>query len=164
MNETITHPEVRLVLDDGTQFGIVNTAEALRMAVAKGLDLVEMSANAKPPVCRIMDYGKYKFEKSKKDKEAQRRHRASIVETKEIKFRMNIDSNDYQVKLKKIRQFLGDGDKVKVVIMYRGREIAFQQKGLELLKRVQDDVKDLGLSDKAPERMGRQQLIIISPI
>ncbi len=163
MNERITHPEIRLVLDDGTQYGVINTREALAMAVEKGLDLVEMSASAKPPVCRIMDYGKYKFEKSKKDKEAQRRHRASIVETKEIKFRINIDSNDYQVKLKKIRQFLGEKDKVKIVIMYRGREIAFQKKGLELLARVQEDVADLGTSEKAPERMGRQQIIIISP-
>lgn len=159
----INYPEVRLILADGTQQGVVSIDEARKLAEVAGLDLVEVSAAAKPPVCRIMDYGKFRFEKQKKEKEAKKKQRAHQVEIKEIKFRPKIEDHDYGVKIKAVRKFLGEGNKVKIVIRFRGREMMFQSQGLELINKVMEDVSDLGVMDKKPESMGRQQIVIISP-
>jgi translation initiation factor IF-3 len=164
INEEISCSEVRLILDDGGQRGVVSIKEALALAAESGLDLVEVSASATPPVCRIMDYSKYKFEKNKKDREARKKQRQNQIETKEIKFRPKIEDHDYQTKLKHIRRFLEEGDKVKLVIRFRGREMMFQDSGTELLKRVTEDVTGLGVVEKTPEMQGRQQVMIISPV
>ena len=137
--------------------------EALDAAKDKGLDLVEVAANAKPPVCRIMDYSKYKFEKNKKEKKKSKKQSQHQVDVKEIKFRPKIEEHDYNVKLKHIRRFLTDGDKVKIVIRYRGREIMFLDSGTELLNKISVDVEDLGAMEKKPEILGKQQMMIIAP-
>ncbi len=155
--------EVRVVLDDGTALGVLSTTEALSIANEKGLDLVEVSSNAKPPVCKIIDYSKYKFEKNKKEKEARKKQRQHQVDIKEIKFRPKIEEHDYNVKMKHIRRFLGEGDKVKIIIRYRGREVMFQSAGTELLNKVMADVADLGIMEKKPEIMGKQQIMVIAP-
>ncbi|MCD8554726.1 translation initiation factor IF-3 [Seleniivibrio sp.] len=164
INEAIPHKEVRLVLDDGTQYGVCSIDEALKLADKAGLDLVEVAPTAKPPVCRVMDYGKFKFEKEKKDREARKKQRQNQVDTKEVKFRPKIEEHDYNVKLKAVRKFLEAGDKVKVVLRYRGREMMFQEAGLELLNKVKADVADVGVVDQKPEMMGKQQIMMISPI
>ncbi|MGE4319665.1 MAG: translation initiation factor IF-3 [Deferribacterales bacterium] len=164
INEAIPHKEVRLVLDDGTQHGVCSIEEAMGIAEKAGLDLVEVAPTAKPPVCRVMDYGKFKFEKEKKDREARKKQRQNQVDTKEVKFRPKIEEHDYGVKLKNVRKFLADGDKVKVILRYRGREMMFQEAGLELLNKVKTDVEDLGVVDQKPELQGKQQVMIISPI
>lgn len=163
MNGEISHPEVRLILADGTQHGIVSLAEALEIAKADGLDLVEISPNAKPPVCRIVEYSKYKFERAKRDKEMRKKQRQNQVDIKELKFRPKIEEHDYQVKLKHVRRFIESGDKVKLVIRYRGREIVFQANGLELLNKIVADMEDIAIVEKKPEMMGRQQIMVIAP-
>ncbi len=125
--------------------------------------MVLIAPNAKPPVCKIMDYGKFKFDKNKKDRLARKKQRQNQVETKEIKFRPKIEEHDYNVKMKHIRRFLEEGNKVKLVIRFRGREMAFQSKGIELLQKVVDDLGDLCVVDKKPEMQGRMQTMIISP-
>ncbi len=155
--------EVRLIDDNGQALGILSLYEALDTARNKGLDLVEVAPNAKPPVCRIMDYSKYKFEKNKKEKEARKKQRQHQVDIKEIKFRPKIEEHDYNVKLKHIRRFLADGDKVKIVIRYRGREIMFIEAGTELLNKISVDVEDLGSMEKKPEILGKQQIMVIAP-
>ena len=162
MNDEISYPEVRLILDDGTQYGIVSSREALAIAQERGFDLLEISPMAKPPVCRIVDYSKYKFERAKKDKEVRKKQRQSQIDIKELKFRPKIEEHDYNVKLKHIRRFLADGDKVKLVIRYRGREIAFQSSGVELLNRILKDVEDIAVMEKKPEMLGRQQVMVIA--
>jgi translation initiation factor IF-3 len=163
INEEINYPEVRLLLEDGTQHGIVSSKTALAIAIEKGLDLLEVSGTAKPPVCKIVDYGKYKFERTKKDKELRKKSRQNQVEIKELKFRPKIEEHDYNVKLKHIRRFLMDGDKVKLTVRYRGREIVFQNYGLDLLNKIVQDVEDIAVVDKKPELQGKQQMMIISP-
>lgn len=154
---------MRVVLDDGTALGVITTAEALSIAAEKGMDLVEVASGAKPPVCKIMDFSKYKFEKNKKEKEAKKKQRQHQVDIKEIKFRPKIEEHDYNVKLKHIRRFLTDGDKVKIVIRYRGREMMFQNVGTEILNKVLADVEDLGGMEKKPEIFGKQQIMVIAP-
>lgn len=151
-------------MDDGTQHGVCSITEALALADRAGLDLVEVAPGAKPPVCRIMDYGKFKFDKDKKDREARKKQRQNQVDTKEVKFRPKIEEHDYNVKLKNVRKFLEDGDKVKVVLRYRGREMMFQEAGMELLNKVKADVQDVGFVDQKPEMQGKQQVMIISPL
>ncbi len=163
VNEAITDSEVRLVSDDGSQLGVVSISEALKIAGDKGLDLVEIAATAKPVVCRVMDYSKYKFEKNKKEKETKKKQRLHQIDIKEIKFRPKIEDHDYNVKLKHIRRFLTDGDKVKIIIRYRGREMMFQNAGLEIINKVLLDVEDLGLMEKKPELFGKQQIMVINP-
>jgi translation initiation factor IF-3 len=163
VNEEIDFPEVRLILEDGSQKGIVSSDEALQIANEKNLDLVLIAPNAKPPVCKVMDYGKFKFDKNKKDRLARKKQRQNQVETKEIKFRPKIEEHDYNVKMKHIRRFLEEGNKVKLVIRFRGREMAFQSRGIELLQKVVDDLGDLCVVDKKPEMQGRMQTMIISP-
>jgi len=152
------------VLDDGSQHGVCTIEEARGLAEQKGLDLVEVAPNAKPPVCRVMDYGKFKFEKNKKDKEARKKQRQNQVDTKEVKFRPKIDEHDYDVKMKNVKKFLSNGDKVKVVLRYRGREMMFQDLGMKLLDRIKNDVDGFGTVDKRPEMQGRQQVMMVSPL
>ena len=151
------------MLDENGENSVVSIEEALAKAEEKGLDLVEVAPQAKPPVCRIMDYSKYKFEKNKKEKEARKKQRQHQVDVKEIKFRPRTEEHDYNVKLKHIRRFLEDGDKVKIVIRYRGREMMFQNAGIEILNKVLSDIDDIGIMEKKPEVMGKQQTMVVAP-
>lgn len=154
---------MRLILSDGSQKGVVSIEEALKIAYEEGYDLVEIAPNATPPVCKIMDYSKFKFEKSKKEKEAKKKQKQHQIDIKEIKFRPKIEEHDYGVKLKHIRRFLEDGDKVKVVVRYRGREMMFIDQGLELLNKLVSDLEDLCVVEKKPEMQGRQQTMVLGP-
>ncbi|MBM7854776.1 translation initiation factor IF-3 [Desulfohalotomaculum tongense] len=147
--------------NEGNQLGIVPTKEALRIAEDRQLDLVEVAPQAKPPVCRLMDYGKYKYEQSKKEKEA--RKRQHIINVKEVKLRPNIEEHDYQVKMKNARRFLKGGDKVKATIMFRGREIVYAPKGQELLKRMANELSELCTIERPPKVEGRNMVMILAP-
>ena len=161
MNDDIRVPEVRLIGDDGEQVGVVPTARALEMAVEAGLDLVEVSPDAKPPVCRIMDYGKFVFEQRKKQSIAKKKQKQ--VQVKEIKFRPGTEEGDYQVKLRNLTRFLDDGDRVKVTLRFRGREMAHQELGRDLLKRIEGDLSELGTVEQFPRMEGRQMVMLIAP-
>lgn len=141
--------------------GIVSIAEALQKAEESGLDLVEISPNAEPPVCRVMDFGKFRYEANKKRHEAKKKQKQ--VQVKEIKFRPGTDIGDYQVKIKKLVQFLEEGDKAKVTLRFRGREMAHQELGRELLKRVEEDLKDYGAVEQYPKMEGRLMVMVIGP-
>ena len=162
INEDITVPEVRLVDADGQQKGIVPIARALEIAEEAGLDLVEVSPNSKPPVCRIMDFGKYKFEQSKKQHEAKKKQKQ--IQVKEIKFRPGTDEGDYQVKLRNLIRFLSDGDKAKVTLRFRGREMAHQELGAKLLQRVEDDLAEYATVEQRPKMEGRQMVMTFAPL
>jgi translation initiation factor IF-3 len=146
---------------DGQQVGVVSLEEAKQVAEEAGLDLVEISPNASPPVCRIMDYGKYKFQLSKKAQEAKKKQKQTQV--KEVKFRPGTDEGDYQVKLRNLVRFLDDGDKAKVTLRFRGREMAHQDLGLKLLKRVEEDLMEYGTVEQRPKLEGRQMVMVIAP-
>lgn len=161
MNEQINVPEVRLIDVDGNQAGIVSTREALRAAEESGLDLVEISPTAKPPVCRIMDYGKFLFEVSKKQAEARKKQKQ--IQVKELKFRPTTEDGDYQVKLRNLMRFLEHGDKVKITLRFRGREVAHQDLGMKILERVQKDTAEFAVIEQHPKREGRQLLMVLSP-
>lgn len=135
--------------------------EALKQAEGAGLDLVEISPNASPPVCRIMDYGKYRYESSKRKQAAKKKQKQHTI--KEVKFRPGTDSGDYEVKLRNLTRFLSHGDKAKVTLRFRGREMAHQELGLELLKRVEEDLSDIGTVEQRPRLEGRQMVMIVSP-
>lgn len=162
INEDIRAREVRVVDAESNQLGIMPLREALRLAEEKQLDLVEIAALAKPPVCRIMDYGKHKYEQSKREKEARKKQK--IVNVKEIKFRPNIDDNDFDVKSRNVVRFLKDGDKVKATIMFRGRQIVHTQLGHQLLKRLAEVVKDYATVERHPKLEGRNMIMILVPI
>ncbi|MEW6574086.1 MAG: translation initiation factor IF-3 [Bacillota bacterium] len=161
INEEIRAREVRLIDVDGTQIGIVPFREALRIAEERELDLVEVATQAKPPVCRIMDFGKYKYEMSKRDKEARKKQR--IVNIKEVKLRPNIEDHDFQVKMRNAMRFLKDGDKVKVTLMFRGREIIHPQIGQKLLQRLAAELNACALVERAPKLEGRNMIMILAP-
>ncbi|MDG9729923.1 translation initiation factor IF-3 [Ignatzschineria sp. RMDPL8A] len=161
INEAISSREVRLIDEAGEQKGIVSLADALDMAYNDGLDLVEVSPNARPPVCRIMNYGKFKFEQQKKAAEARKRQRQTQI--KEVKFRPATDEGDYQVKLRNLIRFLKDGDKAKVTLRFRGREMAHQELGMELLLRVEEDLKEYGVVEQRPRLEGRQMVMVLAP-
>lgn len=161
INADIRAPEIRLIDAEGEQVGIVSVPEALRKAEEAGLDLVEISPNAKPPVCRLMDYGKFRYQEQKRQQEA--RAKQKIVQLKEVKFRPATDEGDFQVKLRNVKRFLADGDKVKVSLRFRGREMAHQELGLEMLQRVRDEVIDLGTAESMPKLEGRQMVMVLSP-
>ena len=146
---------------DGAQIGVITTSEALRLAEQRGMDLVEISPNAQPPVCRICDYGKYRYEIEKKEKQ-QRRHQSN-TKVKEIKFHPNVEEHDYNTKLRHIRDFLDEGHRVKVSLMFRGRESAHQEFGYKVMHRCLKDVQDIAISERAPEQMGRTIYMLISP-
>ncbi len=146
---------------DGKQLGIMSSRNALQMARDMGYDLVLVAPNANPPVCRIMDLGKYKYELKKKAKEAKKKQRVILV--KELRLRPKIEEHDYQVKLKHAREFLSEGNKVKVVMRYRGREMSFLDSGKEVLERFAQDVSDIGVVEKKPELEGRQMIMVLAP-
>ena len=161
INQQINVPEVRLIDVDGNQAGIVSTREALRAAEESSLDLVEISPTAKPPVCRIMDYGKFLFEVSKKQAEAKKKQKQ--IQVKEIKFRPTTEDGDYQVKLRNLIRFLSHGDKVKVTLRFRGREVAHQDLGMKILERLQVDTAEHAVIEQQAKREGRQLLMVLSP-
>tara|TARA_B100001063_G_scaffold199278_1_gene192044 strand:+ start:259 stop:822 length:564 start_codon:yes stop_codon:yes gene_type:complete len=163
INEDITAKEVRLIGIDGEQAGIVSLKEAQAMADDAGVDLVEISPNAEPPVCKVMDYGKFIFEKSKELKEQKKKQKQ--IQVKEIKFRPGTDEGDYQVKLRNLRKFLEAGDKAKITIRFRGREMAHQEIGIELLNRVKADLEDVAQVESFPNRVeGRQMVMMMAPV
>jgi translation initiation factor IF-3 len=161
INERIRAPEIRLIGAEGENVGVVTPGRALAMAVELGLDLVEISPNAVPPVCKIMDFGKFKYEQQKKEAEARKKQK--IIEIKEIKFRPGTDTHDYDVKMRSVRKFLEEGDKVKITLRFRGREMAHQELGLELLKRVAADVESVAKIENMPKLEGRQMVMMIAP-
>lgn len=160
VNDQIRADRIRLVGADGEMVGVVSVREALRAAEEAGLDLVEISPNADPPVCKILDYGKYKYEQQKKAAEARKKQK--VIEVKEIQIRPRIDDHDYQVKLKAAKRFLEEGDKVKVVLKFRGREMAHTQIGLDLLKKMIEDIGTIGKVETEPKMEGRQVMMILS--
>ncbi len=161
MNSRINVQEVRLIASNGDQVGVVDTSKALELAKEEDLDLVEIVPNQTPPVCRIMDYGKFKFENQKKAHAAKKKQKQTQV--KEIKFRPNTEEADYQVKLKSLIKFLSGGDKAKITMRFRGREIAHQVIGREFLDRVQRDLDDYGVVEQIPSFEGRQMVMVIAP-
>ena len=161
MNDRIRVPKVRVVGADGSQIGIIDTQEALDMAADQDLDLVEVAGQADPPVCRIMDYGKYKYEQDQRQKEA--RKKQSLIVVKEMKMRPKIDPHDYETKKGHVVRFLRQGAKVKVTIMFRGREMAHQELGRKLLDRLSDDLQDIAKIDAFPKIDGRNMTMVLSP-
>lgn len=161
INEEIRVKEIRLVSETGEQVGIMSPKEALKIAQSKGLDLVEIAPTAKPPVCKIMDIGRHKYEQSKREREARKKQR--IINVKEVKLRPNIEDHDFDVKTKNAIRFLQDGDKVKVTIMFRGRELSHPELGRELLKRVAALVKELASVEKDPKLEGKNMTMILTP-
>ncbi|HKE13778.1 MAG TPA: translation initiation factor IF-3 [Kofleriaceae bacterium] len=161
VNHRIRVPEVRVVLDDGTQLGILTRDEALRLAEEKGLDLVEIAARSSPPVCRIMDYGRFKYEQSKKQKQA-RKH-ASAMELKEIKFRPKTEQHDMDFKINHVRRFLEEGNKCRLVIVFRGREITHPETGVKVLNRVVEATQDIATVEVRPSLEGKRMMMILGP-
>ncbi|MEG4642248.1 translation initiation factor IF-3 [Paracoccus sp. APAP_BH8] len=153
--------EIRLIGPEGENIGVVTPARGLELAQEAGLDLVEISPNATPPVCKIMDLGKFKYEQQKREAEARKKQK--IIEIKEIKFRPGTDTHDYDVKMRSVMKFLAEGDKVKITLRFRGREMAHQQLGVELLNRVAADVGEAGKVESMPKLEGRQMVMMISP-
>ena len=152
---------VRLIDEKGENRGAVPTRDAIRMAEEVGLDLVEISPNADPPVCKFLDFGKYKYEEQKKANEARKKQK--VIEVKEIKLRPGIDIHDYGIKMKAMRRFLEEGDKVKVTLRFRGRELAHQELGMKVLDRVRDDLNDIVKVEQWPKMEGRQMTMVIAP-
>ncbi len=154
-------PEVRVIDVNGEAIGILPTSEALRLAEQHDVDLVEIAPTAQPPVCRLMDYGKFKYEEQKKSHEA--RLKQKQIQIKEVKFRPATDEGDYQIKLRNLKRFLEDGDKAKVTLRFRGREITHQELGLRLLERVKADLDEQGMVEQMPKLEGRQMIMVIAP-
>ena len=161
MNEDITAANVRLVAADGTKLGVVPIAEAQQMALDAELDLVEIAPNGDPPVCRVMDFGKFQFEQNKKKHQAKKKQKQ--IQVKEVKFRPGTESADYQVKLRNLTRFLTDGDKAKVTLRFRGREMAHQQLGAKILKRIEVDLAELAVVEQFPKIEGRQMVMVLAP-
>jgi len=160
-NEEIDASQVRLISSSGDQRGVMSLSAALEIARDEGLDLVEVSPNADPPVCRIMDFGKYLFEQNKKAQSAKRKQKQ--VHIKEIKFRPGTEEGDYKVKLRKLKEFLENGDKTKVTLRFRGREMAHRELGAQLLERVRNDLEELGVVEQMPQMEGRQMIMVLAP-
>ncbi|MDW3205205.1 MAG: translation initiation factor IF-3 [Alphaproteobacteria bacterium] len=161
VNEEITARQVRVIDDDGENHGVITVEEGIRIAEEAGLDLVEVSPNADPPVCKILDYGKFKYEQQKRKNEARKKQKT--IEVKEIKFRPNIEQHDYDVKMRSLRKFIEEGDKVKVTLRFRGREMAHQELGLEVLKRVQEEMDEAAKVEQRPNMEGRQMIMVLAP-
>ena len=162
VNTRITAPEIRLIGAEGENLGVVTPARGVVLAEEVGLDLVEISPNAKPPVCKIMDFGKFKYEQQKRESEARKKQKT--IDVKEVKFRPNTDTHDYDVKMRNVTRFLENGDKVKVTLRFRGREMAHQNLGRELLERVAEDIKEIGKVENMPKMEGRQMIMMIGPL
>ena len=162
MNEDIKEKSIRVVGADGEQLGVMSSEEALKKAYDEGLDLVMMAPQATPPVCKIMDYGKYRFERDKKEKEA--RKKQQVVEVKEIQLSYRIDTHDFETKVKHALRFLGEGNKVRVVLRFRGREMSHQAMGAELMAKFEEACAEVGSVDKKPVLDGRLMTMIIAPV
>ena len=161
LNREISVPEVRLAGEDGEQLGIVPTLQALAMAEEAGVDLVEIAPQAKPPVCRLMDYGKFKYQEQKRAHEAKLKQKQ--IQVKEVKLRPATDENDYQIKMRNMTRFLEEGDKVKVTLRYRGREMAHQEFGIRQLERIKADLGELIVVEQFPKLEGRQLIMVVAP-
>lgn len=161
INEEIKGKDVRLIGPEGEQLGIFSVRDALQMAQEKDIDLVEISPNAKPPVCRIMDYGKFRYEQSKRDKETRKKQK--IISVKEVKIRPNIEDHDLNVKTKNAIKFLTEGDKVKVTLMFRGREMAHAELGKQLMSRVAEMTQEVANVERHPKVEGRNMIMILTP-
>jgi translation initiation factor IF-3 len=161
VNNQIRVPSIRLIDADGSQAGIVSTYDALTRARQAQLDLVEIAPTAQPPVCRIMDFGKYKFELAKKEKEARKHHSGQRI--KEVKFHPNVEDHDYHTKLRHIREFIAEGHRVKASLMFRGREQAHKEIGHQLMRRLMKDIEDVARIERSPEEMGRFIFMMITP-
>jgi translation initiation factor IF-3 len=161
VNEEIRVPQVRLIDQDGEMQGVMSAREAVNRAFAVGLDLVEISPNAEPPVCKILDFGKFKYEQQKKKNEQKKRQK--VVEIKEIKVRPNIDENDYQVKMRAMKSFIDEGDKVKVTMRFRGREMAHPDIGVKVLERIRVELDQLTKVEQLPRMENRQMVMVLSP-
>ena len=154
--------EVQLIDQDGQNVGIKSIDEALALASDSGLDLVEISPNAEPPVCKILDFGRFKYQTQKKANEARKKQK--VVEVKEIKMRPGIDDNDYNIKMRKVREFLDEGDKVKVTMRFRGREMAHQHLAMDILEKVKTEIADLAKVEQMPKLEGRQMIMVMAPL
>jgi translation initiation factor IF-3 len=161
VNEEIRVPQVRLIDQDGEMMGVMGARDAMLRAYAVGLDLVEISPNADPPVCKILDYGKFKYEQQKKRNEAKKKQK--VIEIKEIKVRPNIDENDYQVKMRAMKSFIEEGDKVKVTLRFRGREMAHQDIGVRVLERIRSEMDISTKVEQMPRLENRQMVMVLSP-
>ena len=161
INGAIRAPKVRCIDPDGEQLGVLDTFDAIRKAEDFGLDLVEVQPNADPPVCKILDYGKFKYEAQKRANEARKKQK--IIEVKEIKLRPNIDEHDYQVKMRNVQKFLNAGDKVKVTLRFRGREMAHQELGANVLTRVREETDEFAKVEAMPKMDGRQMIMVLAP-
>lgn len=161
MNEEIRTPQVRLIDENGEMQGVMTARDAVARAYSVGLDLLEISPNADPPVVKILDYGKFKYEQQKKKNEAKKKQK--IVEIKEVKVRPNIDENDYMVKLKAMKMFIGEGDKVKVTLRFRGREMAHQDLGIKVLERIRQDMDAATKVEQMPRMENRQMIMVLTP-
>jgi translation initiation factor IF-3 len=161
VNEEIRVPQVRLIDQDGEMMGVMGARDAMLRAYAVGLDLVEISPNADPPVCKILDYGKFKYEQQKKRNEAKKKQK--VIEIKEIKVRPNIDENDYQVKMRAMKSFIEEGDKVKVTLRFRGREMAHQDIGVRVLERIRSEMDVSTKVEQMPRLENRQMVMVLSP-
>ncbi|HJP53554.1 MAG TPA: translation initiation factor IF-3 [Rhodospirillales bacterium] len=161
VNESIDALNIRVVDANGEMVGVVSVEEGIKMAYDAGLDLVEVSPNADPPVCKILDYGKFKYEKQKKQHDARKKQKT--IDVKEIKMRPSIDVHDYDVKMRNVRRFLGDGDKVKITIRFRGREMAHQELGMQMLDRVREELAELTKVEQFPKLEGRMMTMVIAP-
>lgn len=161
INTQIDVPSVRLVNEKGDMLGVVATREAIRMAEQAGLDLVEISPNAEPPVCKILDYGKYRYEAQKKAHDARKKQK--VISVKEIKLRPMIDKNDLDIKMRAVKKFLEEGDKVKITLRFRGREMAHQEIGINLLKKVQADLEEIIRIEQPAKFEGKQMIMVVAP-
>ncbi len=162
LNEDIAYDRIRLVSETGEQLGIITSDEARTIAEERGMDLVEIAPNAEPPVCRLMDYGKYLYASAKKRQESKKKQKQITV--KEIKFRPGTDIGDYDIKVRNLTRFLDAGNKVKVTLRFRGREMAHQELGMEMLKRVEEDLKEIGVVEQMPKMEGRQMVMVLAPV
>jgi len=162
LNEDIAYDRIRLVSETGEQLGIITSDEARTIAEERGMDLVEIAPNADPPVCRLMDYGKYLYASAKKKQESKKKQKQITV--KEIKFRPGTDIGDYDIKVRNLTRFLDAGNKVKVTLRFRGREMAHQELGMEMLKRVEEDLKEIGIVEQMPKMEGRQMVMVLAPV
>jgi translation initiation factor IF-3 len=161
VNEEITAMQIRLVDEKGAMIGVTALREALERAAEAGLDLVEIAPTAVPPVCKILDFGKFKYEEQKKKNEARKKQK--VIEIKEIKLRPTIDDNDYNIKMRAMQRFLEEGDKVKVTLRFRGRELAHQDLGMAVLVRVRDDLEPIAKVEQMPKMEGRQMVMVVAP-
>lgn len=161
INNFISSEEVRVILDDGEQLGVMNKKEAISIAQDRGMDLVEIAPNNKPPVCKIVDYGKFKYQEQKKKNEAKKKQK--VIETKELKIRPGTGEHDYQVKIKNAQKFLKEGNRVKFSLRFKGREMEHSNLGIEMLKRVKNDLEDIIRVEMEPKIEGRQAFLVVAP-